>query len=1419
MGKLTSGRVKRKPQTGITSDRYQYLGLDQAEPNLGDPLVGPSSIGANPIPVGPYFSLLAIGNNPGKRYWGTPAGISSYIGVISVYNQGILPDNTFSQINGLNFVGSGVTVETPSVPFAGSTGIATVRISVIDVKNQGSVGQILYNSPSGLAYGISDVYYTSGNVGIGSTVPESKLTVAGDVYLSSNGKLTSNSNTLYYQTRSTNNSSFFGIYPNGTGNQSAFYAYGNSSPPTSSYVYIGINTSSGFAEIQSGRTGLPYPYYPLIFTLGGSERARFSTDGNFGIGLVNPTSRLHVSGNALVTGIVTATTFVGNLTGTASLATTALSVGGGGSGSINAGVTSVTQLFVSGISTLTTLNVTGLTTTRNLFVGSGATVNGDLYLTNKLGINTASAQYNLDVVGSVGIVGKIFLSGDSGTADQVLLSGGTSNPRWGSPTGVTVGSANSVGVANTQLNAVFYPTFTAQSQNNGLINVNTTGLVYNPSTNRLGIGTTTLTAALNIGGGLAVTGFATIGTTLQVNGSTLFANSTLDRVGIGTTNPTTKLTVIGDVLSNVSIANTISIGNGQNQITTGVVTSVNTNTQVLDSFSTSTIRSAKYKVQVTTNGQLIGSASSTSSRSVSSLAGGSNYVSGNYSNISLSTLSGTGADARANIIINPEIRKSLLSIVDGRINFDSTTGINLNTPIIFDKAVPATDADNSKVTSVRVTNFGSGYTSVPTVTFSTPTNNPAIPGVGVASTAIGEVATMLVANVKINTPGVHTTIPTVSFKPPIGAGLSATGLVGFGISTIKIDNSGSNYIVLPSISISAQATTPAVIGISSLIVTNLRISNIGFGYTIGNYPTLQFGNQGNGTGLTATVSSLGISDSFIITPGIGHTTPPTLTVESPTVGINTATITCTLGISTMTVVRAGTGYTVSPNITFSGAPGFVGFNGVVGLGLTGPGISLFPGSGYGSIPTVTVQPVGGIGTGAQLGVTVSGNSISALTVINPGFGYTVAPLIVFSGGDPVVSAAATVTGMIVRNVSINNTGYGATFPIPSVNILPRDGVTGSGASVSVSMGIGTVSVAGFGSGYTLPPSIGITTIGGVGTGASIISGLGVTISNVTLTNIGVGYTTIPTLSVTSPVAVASSATGFVGFGISAISVSNPGVGYTFTIPTISITSPASGGSGAAASVDRIITTNVIITNNGIGYTAADVNQSIITYSPVGTSSTVGFGVSTINVTSTGIGYTTAVSAGVSISAPQLSDGVRATAISILGYSGILAGPGYATTNRIYFVASVSAGSIGISTGVGIGTLSSTDVANKIFDSSNATNALIGGVVSNVSISSPGSGYTSTSVLTSTNFDGANVGTGFSFVSGAVVNNYQFSDVLVLQSVGSASTSVDLMEYATLTNEDILGSFNADLSGSNARLLFNPVYRDNVVKVTKDYMNI
>ena len=53
MPKYLSGRAKLVPQDALSADRYRYLALDQAEPNLSDPLVSPG------VPAGTQYQLVA----------------------------------------------------------------------------------------------------------------------------------------------------------------------------------------------------------------------------------------------------------------------------------------------------------------------------------------------------------------------------------------------------------------------------------------------------------------------------------------------------------------------------------------------------------------------------------------------------------------------------------------------------------------------------------------------------------------------------------------------------------------------------------------------------------------------------------------------------------------------------------------------------------------------------------------------------------------------------------------------------------------------------------------------------------------------------------------------------------------------------------------------------------------------------------------------------------------------------------------------------------------------------------------------------------------------------------------------------------------------------------------------------------------
>ena len=1446
-----SKRVKKKSQLGLTSDRYEFLGLDQAEPDLGDPLVGPSSVGAKPYTGSISDLYVVVSSGSGQRYWSKQTSVISgglaAPGNVTIRSGGNIFGDV-NKINDINFVGSGVTVKSGSWAGAGSSAV-DVQITVTDLAVTGNTGAVPYKASTGFLVGSTDLIYSSSSkyVGIGSTTPTVKLDVTGDAKVSgmltaSKGEFTTSlkigSFSLDTDQLSVTNLSI----PNGSigiGTTRAIASLDVRGSVNLSGITTIINlvgTSASFTNLSAGVATVGFitanSAYLGILTINSltSGNPVFNGTGyftgNIGVGSTTPLRRIDIVGSATTDQSQVAIRLLNtNTTGYgAYIGLNASSIGRnyhlvstGVSEGIGAGKFSIYDVSAN---------------SHRFVIGT----------TGNVGIGTTNPQYPLDINGPVGINSILYVGGSAGFPGYVLLSNGsTSAASWGALGNATAGAATSVTITTTSSNLTYYPTFTEQSISGNIANIriDSIGLAYNPGTDTLGIGTTNVTTGVNTAYNLVartsnITGFATFSSiqvsgvatftnNLQVNGSTLFVISSSDRVAIGTTNPTAKLDVRGDV----SVATTVTIGS-QNQLTTGILTSTTTSTQTVDSFPSSSIRSAKYNIQVTTTGQLVSSASSSPSPSVTSLGGGNNYVSGNYTNVALSTVTGTGNDAYADISITPEVTLTLSAISAGKfISSETSTDLRVNEPIIFNKAIAASAKENSRVTSIVITSPGSGYTAVPTIGLGTPTNSPAISGVGIASTATASVATLIITDVTINTAGIHTIIPTVSFNSPIGGGSSAQGIVGFGVSTVRVTNAGYGYTEVFPVSISGGIGI-ATVGITSVFVTNLIINNTGTGYTGtsgANYPTITIDPPTSGTTATASVNSLGISNIFGITTGIGYTTPPILTVSAPTTGVNTATVAATLGVSTFTVTNSGSGYLSSPSITLS-APSVPGFSGRVGLGITGTvgnGITFSPGVLYqGTSGTAyTVPGVGGIGTGAILSLAFSapGNLIN-VTIVNPGYGYTVPPVVNLDGfnsqsGQTSSGAAITFTNLMVTDVTVFNSGYGVSST-PTVTIgQPAIGV---GATAIASMGIGSVDVINFGSGYTTKPSIAVTSI--VGTGASVTAGLGVTSTNITITNAGVGYTVVPKVRVSTPVGVGTSTTGIIGVGITGISVSYSGYGYTGTIPLVS-SSPGvqNPGTRFAAEVSSIIVTNVAITSTGLGYTAADLaNTPIASYSPTGTASTVGFGVSTVRFTSLGIGYTNQASATVTFSKPNIGIGSTATATAFLGYPGILPGPGYGLTTQIYYVSSIpNSQTVAISTGVGVGTLTVTDVADGTSGTDfTDVSYFVGGSISNVNIVSPGSGYSATSKLTATNFDGGNVGYGFSFVSATVVNNYQISDVMVLNNVGAFSTTPDYIEYGTLANNEILGAFDADLSSSNVRLLFTPTYRDNIIKVNKNY---
>jgi len=464
-----SKRVKKKSQTGLTSDRYEFLGLDQAEPDLGDPLVGPSSIVANPAPIGgTQYVLVAASGNTGKRYWIASSqltGSGLIPGSFSLFNNNIQV-GAANSFNKFNFVGTGVTVDPVSSDPNLQTGIATVRITVTDLVGPGNVNSIPYKASSGLLAGATDFVYSSGSIGIGTTQPTANLEVVGSMKVS--GTITGTATT-------------------------ATTALGFST--TASINTTGIITATGgfvgglVGIASTATTALGFSTTASINTTGIITATRF-VGGLVGIAST-ATTALGFSTTASIntTGIITATGgFVGSLVGIASTATNLANASGITTGTIARERLSGTyDINISGTiansgQVFDNLSVTGLSTFTNgpVFIGSTTEtgtasqllqVTGGAYVSGSVGIGTTNPTSNLHVIGG----GRF-----SGVVTATSFSGSGSN--------LTGLLSNTVSTSSTTVPQ--YIGFVTTTSGTITSNLVSSTLTYIPSSGNLGVGTT-----------------------------------------------------------------------------------------------------------------------------------------------------------------------------------------------------------------------------------------------------------------------------------------------------------------------------------------------------------------------------------------------------------------------------------------------------------------------------------------------------------------------------------------------------------------------------------------------------------------------------------------------------------------------------------------------------------------------------------------------------------------------------------------------------------------------------------------------------------------------------------------------------------------------------------------------------------------
>jgi len=374
---------------------------------------------------------------------------------------------------------------------------ASGAFSGISVLDEGSiVGSAL--SVSSLNFVGSNIVATASGVGatitissnlVGTALSISGISTLGTVQISS-GIVTATTGVVTY----------YGDGSKLTGISGGISSVSISTNTTNQVQYLTYATGTG------NTTGLGVSLTGLVFN---------PSTTRLGIGTTNPTSALTITGGdinlndggtystAFLTITPTANRFISlpDATGTVALVA-------GSSGQVtynSAGIQSGSSAFTfdgSNVAITGRLNVSGITTTATLNVGTGGTI---ITTTSAglVGIGTTNPSQTLHVQGNVRITGGLYDSNNNvGTAGSVLSSTGSGLSWIAAGSG---GGISSISISTNTTNQSQYLTYAIGTGNTTGLGVSTTGLVFNPSSNNLGIGVTAPAFKADIGGDARVT--------------------------------------------------------------------------------------------------------------------------------------------------------------------------------------------------------------------------------------------------------------------------------------------------------------------------------------------------------------------------------------------------------------------------------------------------------------------------------------------------------------------------------------------------------------------------------------------------------------------------------------------------------------------------------------------------------------------------------------------------------------------------------------------------------------------------------------------------------------------------------------------------------------------------------------------------
>jgi hypothetical protein len=332
---------------------------------------------------------------------------------------------------------------------------------------------------------------------------------------------------------------------------------------------------------------------------------------------------------------------------------------------------------------------------------------------------------------------------------------------------------------------------------------------------------------------------------------------------------------------------------------------------------------------------------------------------------------------------------SLVKLIPATVSVGKTNQISaptLSIPVPTGIGAQFTAVPVGSVTSVRVSNGGSNYTSEPTVTFSDPVGVPAgQPSETATGYAIRNTITNTISEIIIVKSGAgYSSPPTVTIAPPTNAGLAVTSIT-----------------TAPSGSLQATVTTAVAHGFTNGI--QVLIS--------GASP-----NDYNGTKTITVVDAT--TFRYPVSADLPNATGSITAARVVSGNLATASASITTSfISRFTQNSAGSGYTEAPQVKIEGGggTGATAKANVAGGQVTSVEI-ITQGTGYTSAPSVTITP--------STGVFVEFQSTGALPQ----------PLVagtVYRAENPTVGNTFTIKGTDYSDVDIKSSGSGTLYLVLS----------------------------------------------------------------------------------------------------------------------------------------------------------------------------------------------------------------------------------------------------------------------------------------------------------------------------------------------------------------------------------------------------